>query len=435
MTHRKTHYGRSAALAASVSILAAGPWVARAQLVYTVTDLGTLGGPQARGTAMNASAVAVGESTLASGAAAGFVHAFKYGASMTDVTASAARDTHATAISSQTTPTVVGWLRTPAGADHAFRTDPSGNVIDMGTLPNGGWSRAHGINGSGRVVGVSASGRVRRAFRTDANGQLVDLGTLGGFWSWALGINDNGQVVGASAPLRVDVYHAYRTARDDPNATIAAADDLETRTETSSVTYRSYASAINSSGQVVGAFDHDAAPHGDHMHAFRTAAGGKLDTATNLGTLPGGLASHATAINCHGGVVGTATVDEGSWHAFVYEGSGPMHDLNSLANVPTGWVLTEAVAINDSGHILANARNGTRMHAFLLTRLSALPPCASAWRSGGLPAPTYALLSPIEQRGRFRWHLERWADSPGECSNAAARIGVLGLDWSWVDAR
>src|SRR4051794_37775739 len=66
---------------------------------------------------------------------------------------------------------------------------------------------------------------------------------------------------------------------------------------------RSYATAINAAGQVVGnSFAPPFPPH-----AFRTAPGGPITAESDLGTFPGGEQSYATGINAAGQVVGEST--------------------------------------------------------------------------------------------------------------------------------
>jgi probable HAF family extracellular repeat protein len=89
----------------------------------------------------------------------------------------------------------------------------------------------------------------------------------------------------------------------------------------------------------------------------RLYSGGKL---TDLGVFFD--SSVAEALNRSGVVVGTADS-----HAFIYSG-GKLQDLNNLIPKGSGWVLTEATGINDTGQIVCNAHNASGYtHAFLLT--------------------------------------------------------------------
>jgi probable HAF family extracellular repeat protein len=84
---------------------------------------------------------------------------------------------------------------------------------------------------------------------------------------------------------------------------------------------------------------------------------------TALGTL-----SDAFGINDLAQIVGTATVSDGSQHAFLYT-DGTMVDLNSLIAPNSGLTLSLAYAINNEGQIVGMAYNSSGYEqAFLLTR-------------------------------------------------------------------
>ena len=90
----------------------------------------------------------------------------------------------------------------------------------------------------------------------------------------------------------------------------------------------------------------------------------------NLGTLDGGLSSGAYDINDLDEVVGYSQSSNGN-HAFVWEVSAGMRDLNDLISEPD-WVLVSATAINYHGDIVGTGLLNGQPHGFLLT--DGLPP-------------------------------------------------------------
>lgn len=265
----------------------------------TTTNLGTLGGSYSTATSVNAAGQIVGESNNTDDTSK---QAFLYAnGAMTGLGTLGGNYSSANAINNAGQ--VVGYSTTANEANtHAFLYS-NGKMTDLGVLNGGDYSAATGINDAGQVVGQSnlANG-ASNAFLWQ-NGQMTSLGTLGGKNSFAYGINNLGQVVG----------QAY-TNND--------------------------ASAV----------------------AFLWQNG----VMTNLGVLDGFKGSTARAINDAGMVVGTSfgklDPSTGAFiqHAFAYN-NGVMSDLNSFLPSGSGWVLSEAVGINNSGLISGiGTLNGVR---------------------------------------------------------------------------
>ena len=134
-----------------------------------VVDLGTLGGPNSFGLAINSAGNVSGVSYLTFA------------------------DPHASGV-------------------HAFRYVDGLGMIDVGTLPSGNFSWGQGINSGGLIVGGSfvdeGGDSLPHAFITSAAPILTDLGTLGGDSSFAYGVNAQGQVTGEAA-IKTGDTHAF----------------------------------------------------------------------------------------------------------------------------------------------------------------------------------------------------------------------------------
>ena len=235
---------------------------------------------------------------------------------------------------------------------HVFLYSKSTGMQDLGVQYNGcsgpylewvgDWELGvgnMGINDSGQIVGCRSSNGDSYAHASlYEDGQWKDLGTLpGGLTSAAYAINDSGQVVGYSEQRECPPFCTTNRAILYSEST--GMKDLGMPLE--SPNYSGKASDINASGQVVG--------YSGHAYLY---SGGQWQ---NLGTLPGGLSSLAYGINDSGQVVGRSDTTEGTSyrnpHAFLYS-DGQMQDLNTLIPADSGWTLTDAREINNSGQIV-----------------------------------------------------------------------------------
>jgi probable HAF family extracellular repeat protein len=108
---------------------------------------------------------------------------------------------------------------------------------------------------------------------------------------------------------------------------------------------------INDSGDIVGKVDLPGSLSPQDHHAVLWRHGRLID----LGTFPEDTSSN-DYVNSRGQVVGTSEdgahmVIEVGEHAFLWEGNGPMVDLNTLIPAGSSLQLTYAVVINDRGEI------------------------------------------------------------------------------------
>ena len=335
-------------LLAAVVFVFALPRV-QAQL-YTVTELGTLGGTASSAAGISKTGNVVGSSTLVGDATSdAFVYA---NGTMTDL--GTLGGSYGLADGANSSGVVVGYSYPPGN----LQIDPfaygSGTMTDLGTLGGvGGFSVAKAVNDAGTIVGdsVTAAG-ASHAFIYSA-GVMADLGTLGGTMAFAHGINSSGTIVGDSTLAGDVLLDAFVYS----NGTMT---DLNAPGRT--VNYGA-ARAINDSGTIVGSSTVIA---GGYAHGFSYSNG----RFTDLGTLGGTMAS-AVAINSSGAIVGSSSLPgDSQTDAFVYS-NGQMSDLNALLLSPS-VELSGVVGIGDLGQIAGNGSDRVNGYsgALLLTPIS-----------------------------------------------------------------
>jgi probable HAF family extracellular repeat protein len=172
----------------------------------TMTDLGTLGGLNSEGNAINDQGEVVGLSYTSTTSSARSAFADHKGV-MTAINSG-----DATAINSSGE--IAGSISAPvAGTGNVFEqafTYQNGTTTVLGLLPGEGgiFSDASGINSSGEVVGSGDnSASDERAWKYQ-NGTMTDIGTLGGPQASATAVNSNGQIVGF-AQTSSDADHGF----------------------------------------------------------------------------------------------------------------------------------------------------------------------------------------------------------------------------------
>jgi len=283
---------------------------------------------------------------------------------------------------------VTGSAVTAGGVQHAFVWRAGTGMLDIGTPTGGGESSGTAINRHGVVTGGSYADFLPRAFRWSAASGNESLGALTpglGSASFAGALNDAGLIAGSSATADGS-RHAFAWTR---SSGIVDIDTLNS--------YDALVVAVGANGEVAG----------NHIPSFDaieyrpflwTRAGGMRDLGTaggsaafvtamtpglhmaglinfgddvqramswtrsggmrNLGTL-GGTSSRADGVNAAGQIVGFAETRAGDRRAFVWTARQGMLDLNRyLRRAPPGLVLDDALAINDSGAIVATSNAG-----------------------------------------------------------------------------
>lgn len=347
--------------------------------------------------------------------------------------------TSAAAVFAQAAPTVGQYyvydVGTVVGELTMFRINQSGSVLwnsnghsyvykscrarDIGSL-GGGATVGRGINNNGEVVGKSRLPDGRwRAFRY-ANGIMHDLG--GGassplIWEEATAITFWGDIAGVEsvqgtlAPTAVRYSGGVATpmVRFQTPQGMALVNTVDAVTDSGDV-----AGSIRSGGgaiavrstnfgylwqQVKGVpgLDFATFPFGMNMYGHITGAAGNgfvraflskdpSQPAADLGTLGGSL-SQGLGINSYDWVVGWAEASNGGGpRAFVHDGTA-MVDLNTRLWNGGGWLLREAMGINDAGQIVGEGILNGKVHAFLLQpmpRPPGLDPCSRIVVGGGV---------------------------------------------------
>jgi uncharacterized membrane protein len=278
----------------------------------------------------------------------------------------------------------------------------------------GGSSLAAGINNSGVVVGTSLNGDAFPRSATWSGVTPTDV-RPGDWLSWGQAINDAGQIAGSYGTNygRFSVTRVYGSPYSDGaignlGVSDTAARDINNSgvivgsaytqgwageplypmafygthaalwNGTSSIDLHpqsaqtSQANAINDAGLIVGVVDQDAALW--NGNTLTLLGQGVATDINNAGVIAGSANDHAViwngnvqtilgegsaaAINTLSQVVGSA-----HGHAFLWDG-GQAIDLNnflSTAAKDAGWILEQAVGINDLGWIVANAYNTNTM--------------------------------------------------------------------------
>ena len=294
---------------------------------------------------------------------------------------------------------IVGWSETGVNQpSRAFRWDPGGGMVDLGALATARGSVGMAISNDGRAVGYCFVNSVGRGFRTapdsvidpvaddigsltgssgsvfthdvNANGCVVGTGKDGFGWSRAIlydgsqvvslgektltayGINDQGVICGEAWTDTGDL-HAFLVppGRDVDMAT----DDLGTLGGNQSEAYD-----LNEAGHVVGMAKNRFRDVRPFLYRY-----GRME---DLGTA-GGPEARANAVNNHDQVVGWSDTSVLLKTAFLWEW-GRLWDLNELIPANSGWYLEEAKDINDLGQIVGHGTIQGQVHAFLLDPLT-----------------------------------------------------------------
>gem|GEM_PF-3591616 len=309
---------------------------------------------------------------------------------------------------------VAGSVARADGAQRAFVWTAGGGMVDLGVYQ--GWENvplsvaAADINNAGEVVGSVSSSfpqpQPPHAFTWTAAGGMNPLGakTFGDTLN-VVAINDPGQIIG-NETTPGGVTHAMALVPGHAWADLGVLGGSG----------RSYAVAVNQSGQVAGT-----SSTATSLDAFSwTAAGGMVD----LGHLGGGF-SQATAISDNGQVVGSSyTGVFNDSHAFSWTAAHGMVDLGTLGGASSG-----AFAVNSHGQIIGWSTHADGSAAsFSWTAAAGMVDLGNLGGAGGSQAEAvndYGQVVGRSQTANGGWDAFSWTAAGG-----IVDLGALPGDWS-----
>jgi probable HAF family extracellular repeat protein len=241
---------------------------------------------------------------------------------------------------------------------HGFKWH-EGVLTDLGALPGNNNSYANWVNASGAAVGESENGSIdpltgfpEVAAVVWKDGRMINLGRLGGYESEALAVNDKAQVVGFATnaipdSLLFPFAFIAETLGTQTRAVLwdkGVIRDLGTLGGPDAAAF-----SLNNRGQVLGySYTNSTinpATGLPMIHAFLWEDGKMID----LGTL-GGTLVNPSFINDRGQVVGSSNLAEDQEaHPFLWD-RGKLTDLGTLGGnfAGAGW-------INDNGEIIGGS--------------------------------------------------------------------------------
>jgi probable HAF family extracellular repeat protein len=315
---------------------------------------------------------------------------------ITDLGSLAGGDTSATAINNNGQ--VVGWSAVNAGSFfQGFLWTGTAGMVQIGPAPNAqsGYYQPYSLNNTGTAVGRAlslTSGDYASSFDLTHPGSMIAVGT--GIPGHANGINNAGQIVGTSFYPNGGFPYAFLWSSSSslvnlsaqlslPNNAVSSGDAINNKgqviinaadplvwtpgsgigsTITLSHTSTGVAHAINDFGLVAGT---------DFPNAVIWNAASNIKTV--LGHLPASSFGEALALNNnavevgYSGTLSFGSSPQDSSHIATLYSLGTSYDLNSLIPANSGWVLREAVGINDAGQVAGTGVHNGQLRAFLLT--------------------------------------------------------------------
>jgi len=303
-------------------------------------NIGSLGGAHVYVAGLNDAGQVAGTSLNAQGLENAFV--WSAGGGMLAIRGAGNGRSHGLAISQRGIVTGA-FNNAPDDPVRPFRWSAASGLEDLGLAPGLPWpSTGRVLDDAGLIAGVATiDDEVTQALAwTRAHG-TVGIDTLGSVESAPVAIGAGGEVAG-------NRLASFEAGGDRPFLWARATGmvDLGTGRGTTA-----WVNAMTPGLHIVGGIGY---ADGRQRAMSWTRRGGMRE----LGTL-GGRTSVARAVNARGQVVGFAENRAGAMRAFAWSAASGMLDLNgALRHAPPGLVLEHAVAINDSGAIVANSNAG-----------------------------------------------------------------------------
>jgi probable HAF family extracellular repeat protein len=323
--------------------------------LYTIEDLGTIGGLVPTVTGVNASGQVSGFVIDTAGNSRAVRYSDPGGWSYVPGLESLASDTQDINAFGD----VTGYVVTAEGSLRAYRYTATTGVLDLIAPMNGGsYTMGVGINASGEVTGFGDTSNPAdgtRSFRASPGLTAQQLPNLGGSFVIALGINDAGQVVGA-ADTSSFVQHSILM---NPDGTLVDFGGLNGSAA-------SNGNAVDNAGRIVGwaSINSD----GVTQHAYKyTGSLADLDPTSSVLSSAEGIADGVS--------VGFFTLADGvTTRAFSHTDADGTIDLNTRIPADSGWTLTKAHAVSTSGSIVGDGVLNGAPRVFRLTPQLASPP-------------------------------------------------------------
>lgn len=315
-------------------------------VVYTVRDLGTLGGANSRALAINEEGWVVGEADTRNGPTRAFLWTPESG--MQDLGTLGGEISRAYAINDRGQ--VAGEAEDAEGRMQPFRWQADSGMESLPLPESFREGFVYGMNNYGVLVGGGEREDGTRALVWTIDGVSIPepLQNLGS--SLAYAVNDLGDLVGQAEELHGPEYVS--------RAFIVDAEGVHFPATNGSPEWSSAALALAAGGNIVGY-----AERSNATHALRFAPNGPAEDIDSLAN----VYSVAYDVNDAGIAVGLfVSSHEDDDRAFVHR-SGAMADLNELLEADEPWLIVEARGINSRGQIVGYGLLRERERAVLLT--------------------------------------------------------------------